>query len=277
LGPAFTVVVATFNRPDLLREALGSVAAQTVQDFECLVVDDGSHTAGPSMPDDDRFRLLDLDENAGLAHAWNTGVDAATGEAVAFLDDDDLWTPERLALAAPCLERADIAVCGARWLHEDAAAPYPELSGNVHDQILDRFTPNMGRTAIRRSVKLPFDERYAASQDVEWWLRQSKESTVASVPDIGLLSRAHDGPRTNNGLEARVASGERMLADHADYFATHPAAKAFRQYRIGVLQAQLGRRGEARRWLGASLRTHPSRRAAWALGQAFVPRSSPSA
>lgn len=274
MSPPFTVVVATYNRPGLLAEALASIQAQTVSDFECLVVDDGSNTADPAVPADDRFRLISLEQNGGLAHAWNVGVAEAVGDAVTFLDDDDLWTPERLELARRGLERADVAICGSRWLHRSRAAHWPTFEGNVHDHILDAFTPNMGRTAVRREAKLPFDERYMASQDVEWWIRQSATSEVATERGLGLLSRAHDGPRTTNGLSARVASGERMLAEHADYFEQRPRARAFRQYRIGSLLAQMGQHHEARRWFSRSLRTAPSRRAAWSMLRSARPSRS---
>ncbi|CAN5650899.1 glycosyltransferase family A protein [soil metagenome] len=265
MAPQFTVVVATYDRPALLRQALDSIADQTVRDFECIVVDDGSFSAAPVLPEDDRFRLIELPSNQGLPHAWNLGATEASGAALTFLDDDDLWTPGRLEHAVQGLKRADVAICGARWIHERAARPTRHLEGFVHDTILDAFTPNMGRTAIRRSVKLPFDERYLASQDVEWWIRQSAVSEVATIDEIGHLSRSHGRKRNGNGIEARAASGERMLEDHAGYFATHRTARAFRQYRIGMFHLELRNRTTARRWLARSLRSGPTRRAAWAL------------
>jgi glycosyltransferase involved in cell wall biosynthesis len=273
VAPSFTVVIATYNRPELLRNAIASVQAQSVKDFECIIVDDASDTAGRVMPADGRFRLIALSENRGLAGAWNVGVDAATGDAVSFLDDDDLWTPERLELGRTGLARADVAVCGGGLVSDQKATSSGRmLEGDVHDHIVDSFTPNMGRTAVRREVMLRFDERYRGSQDVEWWIRQTARSRVATEPGVGHLYRAHDGARSGNGARARVAAGELMLVEHADYFAAHPRARAFRQMRIGQMLLRIGDKRAARRWLVRSLRSSPTPGAARDLARSVLPR-----
>lgn len=258
----FSIIVATYDRPQMLSRALKSIQQQTVRDFECIVVDDASFTAGPVMIEDDRFRLISLSENAGLANAWNTGIAEARSDVVTFLDDDDLWTPERLALARECLEHAEIAVCGGDQI---PASKRPNrqriLEGNVHDTILDATTPNMGRTAIARERMLPFDVSYLGSQDVEWWIRQSRGTLVASSGEIGHLHRRHEGQRHGNGTRSRIAASQSMLKHHADYFSSHPTARAFREYRIGCMLAAIGDPTGARAWLTRSLRSRPSKRA----------------
>lgn len=263
--PLFSVIVATYNRPLLLREALKSISAQTVNDFECIVVDDASHSAEPVMPNDQRFRLVSLETNLGLAAVWNLGVSEATGRYVAFLDDDDQWTSQRLKIASSHVGDADVIVCGGTSLGSPNLSGSGFWQGNVHETILDSFTPNMGRTAVRREQIVPFDTTYKASQDIDWWLRQSGEAVVTMDDRVGHLSRSHEGVRHGNGPSARIRSGHRLLEENAAYFADHAAARAFRQYRLSVMYLAAGEVGMARKFIGRSLMSRPSGRAVRAL------------
>jgi glycosyltransferase involved in cell wall biosynthesis len=260
-APEFSVVIPTHNRPELLAEALRSVREQTIADFECIVVDDGSRTARDVLPSDPRFILVELPASQGAGAARNAGLDAARGLAVAFLDDDDEWTPIRLELARAGLARADIAICASRWM--DQAAPHAtrHLEGDVHDRILDKFTPPLGQTAVRLDRVPRFDPSYLGCQDIEWWLRATHGTTVATVDEIGLLSRRHMGVRSTNARNVRIGASIRLMEEHADYFRSHRRARAFRQYRIGTMLHGEGDSRQARRWLLQSLWTLPSGRA----------------
>ncbi|MHB8539386.1 MAG: glycosyltransferase family 2 protein [Candidatus Acidiferrales bacterium] len=94
-----SVVIPTFNRAWIIGEALQSVCAQTFEDFEVIVVDDGStdNTAEVVKSfSDTRLRYIRNEQNAGFGAACNTGVRSATGEYVSALDSDDLWKPDKL-------------------------------------------------------------------------------------------------------------------------------------------------------------------------------------
>ena len=98
-APFFSVVIPAYDRAQLLGDALRSVLSQTEQDFEIIVVDDGSHDDPRSVVasfDDPRIRFIRR-ENGGGGAARNTGIDAATGRFVAFLDSDDVFLPHHLA------------------------------------------------------------------------------------------------------------------------------------------------------------------------------------
>ena len=105
-----TAVVAAHQAAPHLRSALASLAAQTLDDLEVIVVDDGS-TDGTSgvaeafVREDPRFRLLRLDRNRGQAAALDAGMGQATGRYLAILDADDEATPRRLELQASAFER----------------------------------------------------------------------------------------------------------------------------------------------------------------------------
>jgi glycosyltransferase involved in cell wall biosynthesis len=91
-----SVVIPTFNRAYILREALESVLAQSYGDFEILVVDDGSTDSTPEIIHDlacEKIHYLRHERNRGCSAGYNTGIRAAQGDLVAFLDSDDLWKP----------------------------------------------------------------------------------------------------------------------------------------------------------------------------------------
>jgi glycosyltransferase involved in cell wall biosynthesis len=97
-GPTISVIIPAYNAERYLGEALDSVFAQTFEDFECIVVDDGS-TDSTSQIAALRERVLLLrQENQGASAARNTGIAAAHGEFLTFLDADNLWYPERLKI-----------------------------------------------------------------------------------------------------------------------------------------------------------------------------------
>jgi glycosyltransferase involved in cell wall biosynthesis len=254
-------VLATRSRPELLAEAIGSVLRQTRPDFELLVVDDASDPPA-SVPDDPRIRIIRVDENGGPARARNLGWDAARGRAVAFLDDDDLYTADHLELLAGGLERAPVAVCFCRYL-DGAPGRHRTLEGDVGDTVLDDLIPSPGMTAVRRDVAVRFAPRWRAVEDVEWWLRLAQEHPVTTVPRIGYLFRRSNAAHEYNGLDTRVAENIELLDEYADWFAAHPHAAAFRLKRAGLIAMHSGDPAAARRAFVRSLRVEPRADTAW--------------
>jgi glycosyltransferase involved in cell wall biosynthesis len=262
-APLVSVIVPTRDRPALLAEALASLRAQSVTDFECIVVDDaGSEPA--ALPEDARFRLVRRGEAGGPAQARNTGIEHARGRCVAFLDDDDVYLPERLALGLEALQRAPVGVCLWAQLDQPQVPVAPlELEGDVSAGLFEHpVQPLLGTCTVERAALPRFAPGFGTAEDKEWWVRLCQAERVATVPRIGLLHRRGRRARTTNAVHTQLHGRVRLLEMHADYFDARPRAAAFQWLRNGVLARRIGEDALARRALGASLRAQPSLAAA---------------
>lgn len=254
--PLFSIIIPTYGRPRFLDEAIRSVTTQTVDDFECLVVDDGSPTP-VEVPGDARVRVIRRRANGGPAAARNTGLEEARGTYVAFLDDDDVYTPDRLELALDGFERAPVTLCWAP--HMDERPSGRAIDGRAGDQVLAGSAPHLDATAVERAIVQRFSESYAACEDLDWWVRMA-DHPVATVPVVGAYIRRHEGPRSRHGLTARIEGSIRLLHEHEEFFEARPSARAFRWKRIGVMARQSGDLATARTAFLRSLRVRPDLR-----------------
>ncbi|MEA2125728.1 MAG: CDP-glycerol glycerophosphotransferase, partial [Solirubrobacteraceae bacterium] len=120
--PRISVVVPIYNVEPYLEECLASIAGQTFRDLEVVMVDDGSKDSSPEIAErfvaqDDRFQLIQQ-PNGGLGKARNTGIEAATGEFLAFVDSDDYLAENAYELLLEALEESgsDFATGNVRRL-----------------------------------------------------------------------------------------------------------------------------------------------------------------
>lgn len=130
-----TVVIPLYNKADCIATALDSVLVQTYQDFEVIVVDDGSRDGGAAVVEgytDPRIRLI-RQANAGVSAARNKGIAEAKGEYVAFLDADDEWLPEYLEVQTQLIEKYPL--CDVFATNYQFRGP----SGNMVPTILRRL------------------------------------------------------------------------------------------------------------------------------------------
>ncbi len=123
LTPLVSVVMSTYNRADVVGRAIDSILIQTYDNFELVIVDDGSTDNTPSIlkkyiAKDKRIVLL-KQNNYGLAAARNTGVNKSQGKYIAFMDDDDISLPKRLEKQVIFLEKYpeyDACICGLQFV-----------------------------------------------------------------------------------------------------------------------------------------------------------------
>ena len=206
--PTVSVVIPTFNRTGLLREAVGSVFAQTYTDWELLIADDGSGDetrAYLASLDDPRVTVILHPHGGGPAAMRNSAVARARGEWIAFLDSDDLWMPEKLELQTSRLASDATCEwsCTAFGFIDANGASIPQRSGVPYDArggwILERLvtfdaTASIQTLMVRRSAFLELcgmDEHFASRADYEFELRLAARSPVCALPETLSLIREH--------------------------------------------------------------------------------------
>ncbi len=220
--PLVSVVVPTHNRPEMLAEALASVRAQTFTDYEIIVVSNGEGnrwrlSAAVAEKYGARFHALDAGNVSG---ARNYGVHLAEGEWIAFLDDDDLWQPGKLAR-----QLAEARRTGADAIIADFQVLYPNTSTSIgmtrppaNRSIREGFLlANYGGGAasgiMARKAKLIeaglFDANLRAAEDWDMWARLAEVAEIAYIPDLLSVYRIHASNFTHSHL--RIAWGEFLV------------------------------------------------------------------
>jgi len=203
--PEASVIIPTYNRSGLLVEAVDSVLAQSCDDVEIIVVDDGSTDDTASVVgrfDDPRIRYFHK-ENGGVASARNLGLEKATGRFIAFLDCDDLWPAGFLEVMTGRLRQNGgyAAVYCARTLLYPDGRTVPSYqkrfcrSGNLTADLFKK-TFMQTSTICFRSKTLEyfrFDESLKNAEDSDAWLRLSLKGPFLFVPEIEILFRAEHG------------------------------------------------------------------------------------
>jgi len=233
-APRVSVVIPTYRRAGFLREAVDSALAQTVQDAEVIVVEDGSRDAEEVLrPLGARVRYA-WQPNQGAAAARNLGAELAAGEWLAFLDDDDLWLPDKLARQLAHVEGApEIGLVHTAYFHQTDGgrrlAPRfsrrgPIPTGWVTDALFaDNFILTSSTLVRRRAFAAVggFDTRYVRAQDYDLWLRLSCEHRFGFVADPLAVYRIHPGTLTER-IDAPLTRAD-VLGRFLD---THPGVRA---------------------------------------------------
>lgn len=205
--PTVSIVMPAYNAGTYVAESIRSVIAQTMADWELLVVDDGSsddtcEVVGGFLSDP-RIRLL-KQKNAGPAAARNRGIREGTGPFVAFLDADDLWVPEKLARTLDEFRlHPEIGLCatGMKVIGPDGAVRGetlgPDRCGQALPDLLSgTFDVLLSSAVVRREVLDRaglFDESIRLSEDFELWLRVALQCPFRMLAEPLLLYRSGHG------------------------------------------------------------------------------------
>ncbi|MFC0862426.1 glycosyltransferase family 2 protein [Sphaerimonospora cavernae] len=222
MTPTVSVIVPTFNRPHLLAEALASVAAQTGVEVEAVVVNDGGQDVKPVIEQATpslETRLITLEANQGLPAARNAALDAAAGEYVAFLDDDDVFLPGHLATAVAVLRAAGVDVAYTSCsvsprrvtpsrgpVHADHVFDFPFHAEALHVANYIPVTPVVARNL---PADARFDETLPVEEDWDMWLRlhHHHAAQFVHVPkETVVYHRVADTASMTNGTGAGVGA-----------------------------------------------------------------------
>ena len=285
-GPAVSVVLPALDREATIAAAIRSVLRQTWDDFELIVVDDGSTdgtVAAARAVADPRLRVIELGRTGGVSAARNAGIAEARAPWVAFQDSDDEWLPEKLerqmARLAEMRGAGDgngdggpdwiAAYCGMAILGETPSGratvgyvPAPHLSGvegDIHPTLamtsLVSTQTLVARTDAVRDVG-GFDEALRALVDWDLVLRLARRGRIAFV-DAPLVLQTFSGNSITRDARRRVEARERLLEKHADAFATVPGALAHHARAVAGGWRRLGEPARGRAALAGGLAAAP--------------------
>lgn len=293
--PPVSVIIPAFNVEHTIARALNSVFAQTFNDYEVIVIDDGSKDNLASALEPFKHRItVKRQNNMGAASARNHGARIASGELLAFLDADDFWHPRKLEIQTQVFKNNhDLAFCATQCqilrsvdlLHTD----YLELSAEPEIKRIDDFStvfsnPYFGTPGVLMPKQVffghgGFKENLRTAEDIDLWLRAAYKSTFAYVlAPLFYVARAL--PSLTTALVDRTYIDNIKVIDL--FCEEHPE---FKQGNLNTVKSALARvyedwgssalsRGEkkfAREKLLASLRNRISPRSLYLLSKTFLP------
>lgn len=268
-----SVVIPAYNSAGYLRQSIESALAQTRRPLEVIVIDDGSTDDTREVARAYPVRYV-YQSNRDRAVARNHGARLATGRLIAFLDADDVWLREHLALSVAALEREPSAPLSASdYLLVDASLrPIGQATKTSREQSLESLLVENSiatsavvvRAGAFRAVG-GFDESLEGSEDWELWLRLTALAPAVRVEAVTMLYRVHPASASSRALDALP---ERLFRACDRIYASswlpprlvrlRRRTYAWSALLVAVNYALNRRRGHALRWLARAVGSHPA-------------------
>jgi glycosyltransferase involved in cell wall biosynthesis len=210
--PTVSIIVPTYNRGSFITEMIESVISQTIQDWELIIIDDGStdnteHLVRPFLSDKVFYYQL---PHKGRSYARNYGIRLSKGVFIAYLDSDDVFLPSKLEKQIKWLtEKPSIAMVYTSALAiNDYGDYYPTVylasdSGNIYEKV-GMYLPvtiTLPSVMIRKEIQDKiggFDEELNRFEDTDMWRRISRDYPIDAMPEPLVKVRTHQGNRIDS-------------------------------------------------------------------------------
>ena len=224
-NPLVSVIIPTYNRGWIIKEAIDSILAQDYTEFELIVVDDGStdHTSDVLDSYGDDIKVL-FQKNKGVSAARNRGIAEASGKFIAFLDSDDLWLPQKLTVQIEFFNQTpDALICQTEevWIRNglrvNPKKRHKKPSGMIFNPSLELCLVSPSAVMIQRSLfgrVGKFDETLPACEDYDLWLRISCRFPVHLIDTPLIIKRGGHGDQLSSraGLDRfRIKAIEKII------------------------------------------------------------------
>lgn len=180
-NPLVSCIIPTKNRPDLVKRAIQSVLGQSYNNIEIIVIDDSTNdeTQKTLIPLGGQIRYIKNEKSRGAPYSRNIGLNEARGDAIAFLDDDDIWLPQKTIMQLKWLEKYPLVTCNyiTEIKRRRYFVKYPKI---VSYEDLLSFNALGSCSFVMVNSKAAkdcyFDENIKAGQDWDFWLSVMKKN-----------------------------------------------------------------------------------------------------
>ena len=268
-----SIIIPTYNRPQLLPRAVNSALAQTIENFEVIVVDDCSPQP-VQLPENPRLRIIGLPQNQGGAAARNIGTKAAQGRWITFLDDDDRLLPhmaqtslqalqQNKSLPQPVAVISGIEVIG-KGDHLIQARIPPTLPKGSHfglEQIPSSQSFFTKQTLVMEKEVLlaigGFDESFSSRIHTDLFLRLNLVCSILGIPQVTYRLYEHNQFRVSTDPIRRQVSFARLVEKHREIFQAHPRMFADSIFNQAIMSYKIGQTKAAAKNLGWAMKVSP--------------------
>lgn len=237
-------VISTHNRtPDIVERALKSILGQTYTNIEVIVVDDSTSDfeerdevkSVVESYSDRNVRYIRHEKCQGACAARNTGLAAANGEIIGFLDDDDEWLPEKVEKMLPSFADPEVGLVYSHCQFTDDSNSEVHVkdfechTGYVYDELLSvvNFIGSTSFPLLRKKAVIEaggFDILMQSSQDLDMWIRVAENYKVDFVDAVLNNYHVHTGDRITTNFTKRVKGTERLIEKNIEYLKKHKPA-----------------------------------------------------
>lgn len=250
--PVISVIMSIYNDAEFVAESVQSIINQSHQDFEFIIVNDGSTDNSEviiSAFRDERIKYLKNPRNLGLARSLNLAIASSTGKYVARMDADDVSTPDRFARQIAFLEQyPEVGIVGS-WVKQfglkENTIKYETTDFNIRIRLLSDTSFAHPSVMIRRVLlekyNLKYDSNFQTAQDYELWSRLSRYTTMENLPEVLLYSRIHENQvsikKKLDQLENRAKVSKTLfqyLEVGDEYDIQHLQALVYNKYTLSI-------------------------------------------
>lgn len=242
--PVFSVIIPTYNHAEFICKCLDSILAQTFSSWEVIVVNNFSEDNTIELVksyNDDRIRLINFSNNGIIAASRNTGIRAAKGEWICFLDSDDWWYPDKLEISSQLIQKTDIIYHDLDIIKNGRKVYFRKIKGrhlrknHIKDLIINGNAVPNSSVVVRKSILdkvgcISEKKELVAVEDSDYWIR------VASITErFYYIPKSLGAYHVGNNFSVSEKQIEREIA----LFNAHKSILTINENRLAVKSLSL--------------------------------------
>ncbi len=262
-----SVIIPTYNRVNSLTDSLTSITNQTYKNIELIVVDDNSSDNTKEIIfslEIPNLKFLTHEKNLGAPAARNTGIKNCTGDFIAFMDDDDMWHPEKIERQLNYLiqnPKVDAVFCEFKYVLKNKFY-YPDkimFDSNLLDLSLNRSLGSFSLPLIKKNcidVTGLIDINLPSCQDWDYWIRLVQNFNLKKISDC-LVTRNLSKGQITSDINKKIKGREYLLNKHKALISKYPSIENIHLSRLGSLNTLAGNTKAAKDYFLKSFKTYP--------------------